>query len=182
MLSVLQIQYHNFFITLGRRKMKNQKILVLIIILGISLSCASAKISDATGLLPESFKIAISPRSGALADAIGIELFKRGYLIVDSKQLASLLAQIKLNENDVSKPQNLSLLKKNGIDAIVNVKATIRSNGFPKSASVSINDTTSWEKLAGVNWKTGWGGMPGSPMDRSMRADMGEAATQIVDA
>lgn len=162
--------------------MNKQKILFLIIIIGISLSCASAKISNATGFLPESSKIAIAPHGGALADAIGIELFKRGYLIVDAKQLADLLVREKLNDSDMSEPHNLLMLKKNGIDAVINVNAAVRANGFPKSASVSINDTVSWKKIAGVIWKTGWGGIPGSPADRSMRSDMGEAAKQMVDA
>jgi hypothetical protein len=145
------------------------------------ISCSGSKVSSVTGSLPRNVKIALAPSGGVLADAIGVELFNRGFTVFDTNQMSNLLVRLNMTEIELADPKNLSVLKGQGIDAILNVKATVAYDGKPQSASVRVNSTSTGEILAGLSWQNGWGGQAGSIADRSMRKDIAEAAKEIID-
>lgn len=145
------------------------------------ISCSGSQVSSVTGSLPRNVKIALAPSGGVLADAIGVELFNRGFTVFDTNQVSNLLVRLNMTEIELADPNNLSLLKDQGIDAVLNVKSTVAYDGKPQSASVRINSTSTGEILAGLSWQNGWGGQAGSIADRSMRKDIAEAAKEIVD-
>jgi hypothetical protein len=162
--------------------MKKLKIVVVIVGIAFAVSCISAKITKAASLLPGGLKIAVAPGGGAMADSIGITLFKRGYLIVEAAQMANLLERANIPPADLMKMKGLEFLRQRGFDAVLAVQAVMRSDGIPKSAVVNFLDVATGGKISGVSWKNGRAGTPGSPADRSMRSTIPEAAQQIVDA
>jgi hypothetical protein len=149
----------------------------------IFISCASAKVSQSRGHIKPDLVIALAPSGGVLAEAIGIELFNKGFTVIDTAQMSNLMLRYNMTELELSKPQNLKALKEEGIDGILTVKSVTGYDGKPQSATVRINSTKAWsEIIAGVSWQNGWGGRQGSLADRSKRKDITGAAKQIVRA
>lgn len=147
------------------------------------ISCAGSGVSQSVGRIPPNIVIALAPSGGVLADAIGIELFNRGFTVVDTQQFSDFMIRHNMTELQFSQPQNLKLIKEEGIDAILMVKSVAGYDQKPQSATVRLNSTDDWGKIiAGVSWKNGWGGRPGSIADRSMRKDIPGAAEEIVQA
>lgn len=145
------------------------------------ISCASSGVSQSSGYIPPKIVIALAPSGGILADAIGIELFNRGFTVMDTNQFSSFMVRHNMTELEFSQPQNLKLIKEEGIDAILMVKSVAGHDQKPQSATVRLNSTENWGKIiAGISWKNGWGGRPGSIADRTMRKDVPGAAKQIV--
>ena len=62
------------------------------------------------------------------------------------------------------------------------MRSTAENDGRPQNASARINSTHTEQIVAGVTWQNGWGGAAGSPMDRTMRDDLGDATEKIADA
>jgi len=147
----------------------------------VALSCGSSSVSSVKGSLPPNIKIALAPSGGVLADAIGVELFNRGYTIFDTNQMSNMLVTLNLSEIEMMTPKSLKLIHDRGIDAIISVKAVSGSDGNPQSASIRINSTSTGEILAGLSWQNGWGGQEGSILDRSMRKGLAESAKEIVN-
>jgi hypothetical protein len=126
--------------------------------------------------------IAMAPSGGLLADAIAVELFSRGYTVIDSAETTGLLVRLNLNEAEVLAPTNLRKLEAEGIDAYLSARAAAGYDGQPQSASIRVNSTRNGKIIAGVSWQNGWGGMAGSIADRTMRKDLTEAAVEITDS
>jgi hypothetical protein len=65
----------------------------------IFTGCSSATLNvNAQPVMNEKIKtIALSPSSGILGDAIGIELMKYGYDVYDSQQLTSSIISMNMN-------------------------------------------------------------------------------------
>jgi len=157
-------------------------ILLLAVISG-TISCASSKVTQARGFIPFQMKIALAPSGGVLADAIGIELFNKGYFVVDTNQMSNLMVRLNMTEIEFSKPQNLAILKDQGIAGVLAVKSVSGYDGKPQSATVRILSTeVSGQIIAAVSWQNGWGGQEGSILDRGKRKDISGAAKEIVDA
>jgi len=145
------------------------------------ISCASSKVSLSRGYIPPDLVIALAPSGGVLADAIGVELFNKGFTVIDTAQMSNLMVRYNMTEIELSKPQNLKALKEEGIDGILTVKSVTGYDGKPQSATVRINSTKAWsEIIVGVSWQNGWGGRQGSILDRSKRKDITGAAKEIV--
>ena len=155
----------------------------IILTLGVLVltGCSISKIQSAQGRRPgHSVKaIAMAPSGGLLADAIGVELFNLGYQVFDTSQTSSLLVRLNLSEMEVVRPENLTRLRAEGIDAYLVCRAAAGSDGLPQSASVRVNSTHTGAILAGLSWQNGWGGQAGSIADRTMRKDLSEAASEI---
>ncbi len=70
---------------------------VLIFVLLILASCAGSKVST-VGMLSSPThavrSIAMAPSGGLLADAIAVELFNRGYTVIDSNETTGLCGRI----------------------------------------------------------------------------------------
>lgn len=158
---------------------KNFLLFILIVIL---VSCAGSQVTQVRGFIPPNMRIALAPSGGVLADAIGIELFNRGYSVVDTNQMSNLMLRLNMTELEILNPQNLERLAEQGIDVILVVKSVIGFDGKPQSASVRLNSTKTWEIIAGVSWQNSWGGRAGSIADRAMRQDLNGAAQEIVRA
>ena len=148
-------------------------------------SCASSQVSQTsqrpyTGPKPSS--IALSPGGGVLGEAIGLELFNRGYTVVDPDETARMVGRSDLSEFEVSQAAGLSALRDKGIDALLVVKSVAGNDGRPQSATARLTATNDGQIISAVTWQNGWGGVEGSPADRTMRRDVAEAAREIVNA
>jgi hypothetical protein len=163
-------------------KMKAIKILMVLFSLAMITNCAGSRASNSIGLIPPEMKIALAPSGGVLADAIGIELFNRGFTVIDSNQMSNMMLRFNMSELELSKPQNMEKLRAEGIDGVLVVKSVVGYDEQPQSAAVRINSTDTWQIIAGVSWQNGYGGGRGSLADRTMRADLNTAAKQIVNA
>jgi len=126
--------------------------------------------------------IALMPSGGVLADAIGLELLRFGYNVIDTGKISGLMIRGNLNEIEITQPQNLSRLNNDGIDAFILVKSVAGYDGRPQSASVKIVHTKTGQLVAGANWQNGRGGAQGSPADSGARVDLADAAQQIANA
>ncbi|CAN7780840.1 hypothetical protein LJR296_007991 [Cupriavidus necator] len=126
--------------------------------------------------------IALTPGGGLMADAVGVELANRGFTIIDPSSTSNMMIRLNLNEVEVAKPEGLTKLREQGIDALLIVRTVGGYDQQPQSASARMNSTQSGQLLAGVTWQNGYGGMAGSPADRVMRKGLSEAAIEIADA
>ena len=152
--------------------------IALPLLIGIVAGCATSTMSA----LPPSTQakhsvktIAFAPGGGLLADAVGIELSNRGFIVIDSASTSSMMVRLNLNEVEVNRPEGLSKLKDQGIDAYLVVRTAGGYDQNPQSASVRLNSTHNGQVLAGLTWQNGWGGAAGSPADRVLRKGLAEA-------
>jgi hypothetical protein len=126
-------------------------------------------------------KIGLAPGGGVLADAIGVELFQRGFDTVDSVDIGSAVAHDNMNEFSFTSPVTLTELSNQGIDTLLIVKSAGAYDGLPEAATVRIVQTKTGKTIAAINWQNGYGGRQGSIADRTMREGLVAAAKQIVD-
>lgn len=157
-------------------------VLVLAAVLG---GCSSPMVSNvsAPSQMPHEVRaIALAPSGGPLADAVGIELVGRGYVIIDTAETSNLLVRDNLREIEVMEPRSLGAMKDRGIDAVLNVRTVSNDRGQPQSATARLNSTHTGQVLVGLSWQNGWGGFRGSIADRVMTADLVDAAKKISDA
>jgi hypothetical protein len=146
------------------------------------ISCSGSEVSSARGNLSRNLRIALAPSGGLIADALGVDLFNRGFTIYDTNEMSNMFVRLNMSEMELSDPKNLSTLQEKGIDAIMHVKASGGYDGKPQSISIRVNSTADGKIIAGLSWQNGWGGQQGSILDRSKRKDVTEAAREIVDA
>lgn len=147
-------------------------------------ACSTAQIAQSTRghyAGPAVHTVAIAPGGGALADAIGVELFNRGVSVVDAEQTRGILGHVGISEVQVATPQSYAALHAAGADALLVVKSVMSSDGTPESASARLTSTVNGEVVAGLTWQNGWGGMRGSIADRTMRKNLAETASAISD-
>jgi len=158
-----------------------------IILLGLAIifcgcSSPSIRVSRSPGVLPQQIKkIALLPSGGVLADAIGVELLRHGYEIIDTATITSMMARWNLTELELVEPQNIRKLADKNIDTILLVKAVAGYDNRPESASVKLVSTTSGQVIIGATWQNGKGGSRGSPADGIMRVNLSDAAQQIAE-
>jgi hypothetical protein len=129
--------------------------------------CAGPSVSMSSridGQIPAG-KIGLAPGGGVLADAIGVELFQRGFDTMDSTE----------------SPANIAAVHAEGIDTLLIVKAIGGYDSLPEAATIRIVQTSTGKTIAAINWQNGHGGMAGSIADRTMREGLVGAAQQIVD-
>jgi len=154
----------------------------LLLSLTILVACASSQVRS-TGLSryqgPPITAIAIAPGSGALGEAIGVELFGFGFQIVDPTGVDRTSGQDLATASAVAATPRLGRLSEQGTTALLVVESVLAYDSTPQSASVRVTNASTGETLATLSWKNGWGGARGSPADRMMRKDLGEAAREI---
>jgi len=119
--------------------------LIFLWILGLMLisqwGCATSKLSETykvTSISHPIETIALAPSGGLMADAIGVELFNRGYKVFDTNTMSNLLVRDGISELEVLKPQNLLKLQDAGIDAFLTARSAGAVRGTPESVSVRI--------------------------------------------
>lgn len=148
-------------------------------------ACGGSRVSTVRGGNPTSHgvkAIAFAPGGGLVADAVGIELANRGYVVIDTAQTTGIMGRIGLNEVELQQPSGLQAMRDQGIDALLSVRSASGPDGIPQSASARMTSTHTGQVIAGATWQNGWGGMRGSIADRVMRQDLGEAAEKIADS
>lgn len=162
--------------------MKDRHMVVLIVMFAIlMLSCGGSKISYTPGRPVDHpvNTIALAPSGGLLADEIGMELFNRGYFVVDTSQMTALMARLDMSELEILQPTSLTSLQAEGVDVILSCRAAAGYDGKPQSASVRLTSVATGAIVAGLSWQNGWGGQAGSMADRVQRKDLTEAAAEI---
>lgn len=160
----------------------NLKLLLLAVLI---MGCSASRISSlsTTGSSTGSINaIALASSGGLLADAVGVELSNRGFTVIDSGATSKMMVRLNLNEIEITKPQGLEKLNKQGIDAFLTVRAAGGYDMQPQSASARMNSTKTGRVLAGISWQNGWGGQAGSIADRTMRKGLAEASKEIAEA
>ena len=159
------------------------KIFIVTLLVPFLLSaCATARIAQSTRNSyagPTIHAIALAPGGGALADAIGVELFNDGITVIDPDQTKAILGHVGISEFQIASPESYAALHGAGADAVLIVKAVMTQDGTPESASVRLSGTSHGEVIAGLTWQNGWGGMRGSIADRTMRKNLADAASEI---
>jgi hypothetical protein len=156
--------------------------LVTVMCLLLVQACASSQVSvlQRSARSSQPLKnVALAPGAGVLAEAIGLELFNAGFTIIDANQAIQILGRAGLTEMELTSSQGFSALHEKGIEAVLVAKSVEGHDGQPQSASVRITSTRDGQTLAGLTWQNGWGGVRGSPADRTMRKDLTEAAREI---
>jgi len=156
----------------------------IFLLLFFTFGCAGPKmnISRPPNGLPHEIKsIALMPSGGVLADAIGVELLRYGFDVIDTGKITSFMVRENLNEIEIIQPQNLARLSTEGIDAVILVKSVGGYDGRPQSATIKIVLTKTGQLLVGANWQNGRGGAQGSWADQDARVDLAVAARQIAD-
>lgn len=159
-------------------KLKMFAVLVMSVLL---VGCAGSRLSSIQNAKPISQninRIAIAPGSGPFGEAIGVELFNMGFQVVDANEAAGLIGRAGLKEFELYTPKGNSVLRAQGIEAVITAKA-VAVDGTPESASVRVTNTTDGRILAGITWQNGWGGQRGSIADRTMRKNLSSAAQEI---
>jgi len=169
-------------------KISNYNVLLMLLgfICFVLLGCAIApQVNVARSQIPLEKPvrtIALMPSGGILADAIGLELLRFSFNIIDTGKVSSLMIRANLTEIEITQPHNLSRLFTDGIDAVILVKSVAGYDGRPQSASVKIVHTQTGQLIAGANWQNGRGGVQGSQADQNARVDLAIAAQQIADS
>ena len=101
--------------------------------------------------------LAIAPNGRSLANAVGVELSKHGFTIVNAATTSNLIARLNISEADVALPAGFAILlaklNEQGIDAYITVLASGEERQKPQSASVRVNSTHSGKVIASVSWK-----------------------------
>jgi hypothetical protein len=122
--------------------------------------------------------------SGKLADAIGVELSRRGYTVVNTKAAAEMLTKHGVSPVDVIAPQGLAAFGKEGVDAVLSVTSSSADIGGPgmRYVKAKMTSTRTSTEIGGIDWTNSWGGMPGSPADYMTRKSAAAAAVEIADA
>lgn len=164
----------------GRRAVVALCILPCLVMLG----CAGARMTTATGIAsperPAPMRaIAIAPGSGPFGEAVGVELFNAGAVIVDASAASQIVGRVGLREFEVTSGKGLEALRAEGVDGVLTVKSVDGSDGKPESASARVTDCRTGNIVAGVTWQNGWGGQEGSMADRQMRKGLSRAASQV---
>jgi hypothetical protein len=150
----------------------------------LTVGCAGSKVSQSVGKPyqgPRVKTIAVSPGGGVLGDAVGVELFNKGFAVVDPGEAGRLLGRSDVSELEISSRPSLETLREKGVEALLVVKVALGVDGLPQSASVKLTSTRTQEVIAAISWQNGWGGQRGSIADRTMRKDVAAAAKEIVD-
>jgi hypothetical protein len=173
--------------TSGVDKMRRRAVL-LCSFAGIGAGCAGPKVTSAPGAVPSGHvvrTVAIQPVvtavDGILGDALGVQLSKRGMVVMDAAATAQAFreSQVDITTQQV---QGMAVLRRLGVDALIAVAAVPGYDGAVQTASLRVLSAHTGKVLTNVIWENAWSGMRGSIADRAMRSGLVEAAEQLADA
>lgn len=165
--------------------MKTTRLGLILASCALLTACSGSRVSAVKNGNPPAHAIraiAFAPGGGLMADAVGVELANRGYVVIDTAQVTGIIGRIGLNEIELQQPAGLQAMREQGIDALLSVRSASGPDGTPQSASARMTSTHTGQVISGATWQNGWGGMQGSIADRVMRQDLGEAAEKIADS
>lgn len=153
--------------------------------------CAGSSSVESTdpGFVEHSIRtLAVEPSDDLFADdrlaqAIGVQLARRGYTVDDARQTVALLENDNVKSLDILTPGGLAVLRKNGVDAILSISAAPASMGGPpmRYVKVRILSAVTGKEIGTLDWKNSWAGMPGSIADYVNRKGVDSAAAEIAD-
>jgi hypothetical protein len=163
-----------------------KRCLFVLALVVLSISCASSKVSQTINTTysgPKIKTIALSPGGAVLGDAIGVELFNRGFTVVDPTEAGTLLGRRDLTEFEIATTPNLQTLSSKGVDALLVVKSANASDGKPQSASVRLTSTKTQQLAAAVSWQNGWGAKAArwliGPCERTWPMQLARSLTRL---
>jgi hypothetical protein len=144
--------------------------------------CSLARVSTAGSGSPIPIKtIAMMPGGGLMADAVAVELANKGFTIIDAASTSSMISRVNAKELEISNPESLSRIRAQGVDAILNVRGAVSTDGEPQSASARMTSTHNNMLIAGVTWQNARAGQEGSIADRTVKKGLSDAAAQIAN-
>jgi hypothetical protein len=157
---------------------------LLLLVVPALCSCASSGIGSATSSVDHPLeRVALSPDGGELVDAIAATLSSSGGYsgkVLSREETRSLLRSLEISSITVGQPENLAKLAASGIDAWLYVEADVNAlSDKPKSVLLRVLSTRKPDQYIQLDWKNGWGGMPGSLADAAMKKDAAEAGAEI---
>jgi hypothetical protein len=145
-------------------------------------ACSFARVSATGSGSPVAVKtIAMMPGGGLMADAVAVELANKGFTILDPASTTSLITRVNAKEIETGHPESLSKIRAQGVDAILQVRAAVSSDGEPQSASARMTSTHNSMLIAGVTWQNARAGEEGSIADRTVKKGLSDAAAQIAN-
>ena len=156
-------------------------VLVLILISG----CAFPEVRSSLNpkALKPNARLGIASNT-LLADAIGIELVKLGFTIVERGRLQALLEELKLSLSGITREEDFRRVGEIlNVDGLVFVASAV-SPDFPSrvgSATIKIVEVQTGTLVGGVTYQNGRGGAPGSPADAGMKDSLPETARRIAE-
>jgi hypothetical protein len=121
------------------------------------LGCSSSTVSQTRRLEGKEWgnRLMVAPNSNLLGNAVGVELFQRGFDVVSGEQSRALYRKHALNYGD-SSPAMLSKLHGEGVELFLTVQSSGYDSygGTPENAVVNILSTKTGATVAAVNWES----------------------------
>ncbi len=166
-----------------RRRAQASLIVGMLAVVG---GCTGAEIR--VSLNPQALKpnprLAVVSNS-LLADAIGLELVRYGFTIVERSRLQAVLVELELSLSGITREEDFRKVGEIlNVDGLVFVGSTFEPH-FPSkvgSAMIKIVDVRTGTLAGGVTYQNGRGGLPGSPADAGTRESLPETARRIAKA
>jgi len=126
--------------------------------------------------------IALNPSGGIIADAIGMELLNRGYVVLDTQETSNLLIRMDSSEIEWMEPAQRQKLRDRNIDAVLIVRSSSNSFGTPESVSVRLVSTHDGRVIGGLAWDNAKFGARRSPANYMVKRGVVRAAREITPA
>jgi hypothetical protein len=148
--------FYNFF-KRSRSNSNIESIFVSIFILGfLSFGCSCPEVSQTRRTEGQSAgnRILVIPESTVLGNAIGVELFQRGFDVVEGPRARSIFQKYPIYWRTLTLEQ-LNALKKEGLDYVLTVESSELYEGVPQNAVINLLNTQNGEIVAAVNWQSG---------------------------
>ncbi len=125
--------------------------------------------------------IATVAKQSDFSDKFLEELSNRGYGVLDQGRTSALLRKLDLDTSDITDATTLTELNARRVDAVMKIAVTMMDTRAEllENVKITVFGTDGGPLLASIDWTNGWGGMPGSPADRSMRKNIANSAREV---
>lgn len=138
--------------------MKNKACCGLVSLMFLALmitGCTSTEkmtAEDAVRPPPPSLNVIAVAPTGLLAEAVGSELFQKGYQIIPAAQVSTMIQQAFPGETYLLSPRVLSFLRSKGVQSVLLVTSRSSYGQVPSDAVVQIISTFDGSTLAATNF------------------------------
>ena len=128
--------------------------------------------------------IAIISKADEVADVVGLKLASYDYKVNTRIQTTSLLRKLAIFEGEITKPSNLSKIKREKIDALLFLGFFCGahckgSDNLPDIVTARMVTVRDGSEILGLWWNNGVGGRAGAPIDQTVRRSLNEIAQEI---
>lgn len=123
--------------------------------LGIA-GCGYRSVVDSAGTAPAvPVKVIAIASSGLLADAVAVQLVKRGFTIIDVGARTNRMRRENMREIETVEPQTMAQLRERGVDAVLQVRTTVNRRAELINATARLTSVRDNTILAVVSWANG---------------------------